>query len=211
MRFAILITLAIVLLHSAMSYSLGGRARSLARSTNVVLRLSSEADPAAEQEELYYTNIAVSGFVSKEANVAEAFIFDKLHDKAKFNVITSITDDVQFARKRLVTPRAVYSGLNDILAHEVVAGGSLADLAKVVGAHEAWLCGNIKPDEVQSYVDIAVGAAGSLKRVVFGVNYSGVPNERTSETFSSMGDRLKAAGVAFTFVKYAELMKLVCP
>lgn len=208
----LLVLAAAALLHTAVSYRLGGHRHSLIRSKNdfaQFLSSSSASNAAPEQEEVYYNTIAVSGFVSKEADVAEAFIFDKLHDKAKFQVITSITDNLLFARKRLVTPRAVYSGLSDIMAYEVVASGAFADLSKVVASHEAWLCGNIKPEELAAYVDVAVSGKGALKRAVFGINYSGAPSDRTVETFAALGDKLAAAGVTYTFVKYADLTKLV--
>jgi hypothetical protein len=46
--------------------------------------------------------------VNKAKGITENFVFDKLYDKMKFNSITTLTDDIPFAKKRLVTPTSVY-------------------------------------------------------------------------------------------------------
>ena len=57
---------------------------------------------------VYYESIAVSNCVNKAKGVTENFVFDKLYSKMKYNSITTFTDDISFAKKRLVTPTSVY-------------------------------------------------------------------------------------------------------
>jgi hypothetical protein len=52
----------------------------------------SESDLSAEVK---YKSLAVSGFISKENNFAEGFVFSKLHSTGKFKEITTVTDSIK--------------------------------------------------------------------------------------------------------------------
>ena len=86
-------------------------------SRSAQLRMSEVSDLS---EEVDYKSLVVSGFVSKENNFAETFSLSKLFKTGKWSDITTVTDDLKFARKRIVSPDSVYSGLMDILKFAVV-------------------------------------------------------------------------------------------
>ena len=59
-------------------------------------------------EEVEYSSLVISGFLKREAGFAESYIFDAAHRTQKYGEITAVADDIAFARKRLVSPKAVY-------------------------------------------------------------------------------------------------------
>ena len=155
-------------------------------------------------DEVKYKSLVVSGFLSKENNFAEAFAFSKLFKTGKHSDITSITDDVKFARKRLMSPGLVYSGLTDVLKFSEV-DKSEESLERAVSGKEAWLSFNITSAELPLYATIA--AKAGLKRVVFAVC---VPPGESGEgiVFDSAVATLTAANIAYTILKYGAVRKM---
>ena len=115
------------------------------RSSSV--RMSDETDIVSDlSEEIQYNSLVISGFVSKANNFAESFTLSKLFKTGKYSEITTVTDDLKFARKRIVSPDTVYSGLIDILKFAVVDPSSEtkdAALEAVLAGNEAWHNGAI--------------------------------------------------------------------
>jgi hypothetical protein len=58
-------------------------------------------------------------FTSLLSNFELIYMFN-LHTQNKVKVITAVSDDISFAKKRLVTPRSVYTGLIDVLEYSEV-------------------------------------------------------------------------------------------
>jgi hypothetical protein len=148
----------------------------------------------------------VSGFVNKAANFADSFVFSKLFETGKYTTITTITDDEKFAKKRLVNPKTVYSGLIDIMTYaEVSASAEENTIKNAIAGKDAWLAFNVSSADLQTYADLA--AKGGLKRVVFGVPVSG-EESGADVTYESARSTLEAANVAFTIVKYGTVTKM---
>lgn len=177
------------------------------RSSSV--RMSDETDIVSDlSEEIQYNSLVISGFVSKANNFAESFTLSKLFKTGKYSEITTVTDDLKFARKRIVSPDTVYSGLIDILKFAVVDPSSEtkdAALEAVLAGNEAWLSFNVTAAELPSYATIA--AKAGLKRVVFAVY---VASDETGEgiTFDTACGILAAADVAYTIVKFGPVKKM---
>lgn len=153
------------------------------------------------QAEVYYDSIAVSNCVNKAKGITENFVFDKLYDKMKFNSITTLTDDIPFAKKRLVTPTSVYSGLIDILGYEQVNDAATLDTA--LKGKDAWLCIDIAAGDLMTHVDLAI--KNGLKRVVFGINLSGSETEASDLVFTKETELLAKSGIHYTLLKYSSL------
>jgi hypothetical protein len=164
-----------------------------------------ETEGAPLSGEVRYDGIAVSGFVDRGKNFADPFVFSKLFHTAKWTSITTVTDDVAFARKRLVNPNTVYSGLIDVIKYATVTGP--ADWEKALDGSEAWLAYAITPDELAAYAAAAVKS--KLKRVVFAVKVA--PDSRNAGEgvqFDDVCTALSTGGVAFTIFKYSETRKM---
>jgi hypothetical protein len=55
-----------------------------------------------------FQQVALSGFISKSNNFAEPKMFLNIFEKGYAKGVKAITDDITFARKRLVSPKTVY-------------------------------------------------------------------------------------------------------
>ena len=158
----------------------------------------------SDLEDITLNSVAVSGFISKENNFAEAFVFSKLHKTGRWKEITTITDNIKFARKRMMSPGLVYSGLTDILKFAEI-DKSDSSLETALAGKEAWLNFNVTTADVPALADIAVKVG--LKRVVFAVC---VPPEESGEgvTFDTAVATLSAANIAYTIIKYGVVRKM---
>jgi hypothetical protein len=169
------------------------------------IRMSDVADQSAEVE---YQSLVVSGFVSKENNFAESFTLSKLFKTGKWPEITTVTDDLKFARKRIVSPDSVYSGLMDILKFAVVDNaeeGRDASLEAAVSGNEAWLSFNVTTAQMPAYATIA--AKAGVKRAVFAV-YVGSEESGEGVTFDSACGILSAANIDYTIIKFGPVRKM---
>ena len=169
------------------------------------LRMSEVSDLS---EEVDYKSLVVSGFVSKENNFAETFSLSKLFKTGKWSDITTVTDDLKFARKRIVSPDSVYSGLMDILKFAVVDGSPEARDAALEAAltgNEAWLSFNVTAEQLPSYASIA--ARAGIRRAVFAV-YVGSDESGEGVTFNSACEILATANVDYTIIKFGPVKKM---
>ena len=159
---------------------------------------SAEVEPVSDlQAEAKYDGIAVSGFMSKKNDISESFVFSKLFGTTKWSRITTVTDDVKFARKRLVNPATVYSGLIDVVNFACLDDG----LDKCVAGNEAWIAFNVTSAELPAMADLAV--SNGVKRVVFAVPV-GADEAGADVNFSETTDKLSKAGVDFTILKFGQ-------
>lgn len=159
-------------------------------------------------EEVQYKSLVVSGFVSKENNFAESFTLSKLFKTGKWSDITTVTDDLKFARKRIVSPDSVYSGLMDVLKFAVVdtsAEGKDASLQAALSGNEAWLSFNVTAEQLPSYATIAANAG--IKRAVFAV-YVGAGESGEGVTFDAACNILTNANVDYTIIKFGPVKKM---
>jgi hypothetical protein len=170
------------------------------------VRLSDEVESDLS-EEVSYKSLAVSGFVSKENNFAEPFTLSKLFKTGKWSEITTVVDDLKFARKRIVSPDTVYSGLIDILKFAVVSTGvdKDASLESALSGIEAWLSFNVTSAELPTYASIA--AKVGIKRVVFAV-YVASDESGEGVTFESACATMAAANIDYTIVKFGPVRKM---
>ena len=170
--------------------------------------------PSPEQSsslaaEVKFNGIAVSGFVDKGKNFADPFAFSALFKSGKWTSITTVTDNVSFAKKRLVNPNTVYSGLIDVIKYAEVSpaspGATGADMVRALAGSEAWLAYGLTPEELPAAARAA--AEAGLKRVVFAVKV-GAAEMGADVEFSEATEALRRGGVAFTLFKYAAVRKM---
>lgn len=152
-----------------------------------------------------FSKLVVSGFISKEANFAEPFVFSKLYesDTTRWTSITALADDIGFAKKRMVNPTNVYNGLVDILGYSEFRAES--DLDVSLATHDAWLGFNVSIAQLPVYA--ALAAKYKLRRVVFGVH---VPSDMRGPdvVFEEAQKTLAEAGTAFTIIKFGDVRKM---
>jgi hypothetical protein len=160
-------------------------------------------EDGGESGDVSFQSIAVSGFVSKESNFAEPYIFNELHAKAKYPSIAVITDDLRFARQRLVSPKTVYSGLNDVL--EFVTLDDTLSLKDALVGKEAWLSFNVSTAQLPEHAKFA--AEAGLKRAVFGV-YLDESERSTGALFEEVTKILTDSSVEFTIMKFGDVAKM---
>lgn len=155
-------------------------------------------------EEVRYNSIAVSGFISKENNFAEPFVLSKLFKTGKWSDMTTTTDDVKFARKRLMSPDIVNSGLTNVLKFAEV-NKSDSSLEGALAGKEVWLCFNVTTTELLAYATVA--AKVGLKRAIFAVNVS-PEDSGAGVTFDTAAATLSAANIAYTILKFGPVRKM---
>ena len=150
-------------------------------------------------QKIGYESLVISGYLSKEANFAESFPFVVAHDTGMWKELTGITDDLKFARKRMISPKHVYSGLSDVLNYKEVDFKNEKSLIDAIKGKEAWLAFNVSSNDVSDYTNYAIKA--NIKRVVFGIYINDI-NESGSITFEKECKKLNDANVKYTFIKF---------
>ena len=154
-------------------------------------------------EEVQYDSLVISGFLKSQVGFAESGIFDAAHATQKYKEITAVADDILFARKRLMSPKAVYSGLIDVL-QLAESDGSEESMAGAVAGKEAWVAFNVTTAELPVYASVA--AKAGCKRVVFAVYLSATEREE-DVTLDASTKLLEAAGVDYTILKFGDVLK----
>jgi hypothetical protein len=198
---AVVLFLALVAAPMARGFRLPFASRSRTAS-QVVMSDSTSSSVQSIVDEPKYASVAVSGFISKATEFAEPYLFSKLHDTGKWGAITSITDDLKFARKRFVNPSTVYSGLLDVLKFVEVGAGDHGSLEAALAGQEVWVAYGVTSADLPAYA--ALAAKLKLKRAVFAVRVEGA--ERGADVaFDAPCEVLRAAGVDYTIVKYGEV------
>ena len=160
--------------------------------------MSAEMDDSDTSQELLlstemrYDGVTISGFTSKASNIAEPFVYSKLFMTTKWNVITAVTDDILFTRKRFTTPETVYSGLIDKLQYA-------NNLTEALKKNEAWIAFNVSSSSLSAMAKSAID--NNVKRAVFAVpclkEESGV-----DVTFADTCAILRKGGVDYTIIKF---------
>ena len=158
-----------------------------------------QASEASEQ----YKSVALSGFASKDKRFVNPTIFLNIFGKGFAETIICITDDIPFAKKRLVNPKTVYTGLIDVLNYRGMNSKVDADVLKEV---DAWIAYDILSSELPELADTAVKAG--LKRVVFAVHVQTEEEKGPEFTFAEVCDKLKGAGIDYTILKYSDPRKM---
>lgn len=194
------------------------------RSSHVIsTRASSTGTPAVIEEEtipeIIMENILLSGFVSKEYGFSDTDIFDKVFSggakapegtgsgkmfipgEDSTRQLTAHSDDIPFAKKRLVSPKSVYSGLIDSLKF------SSGPVDEALNGQDAWVAFNVTTSEVMSNAEKAVAA--KLKRVVFAVYVDECERRTPNMDFKDACEKMDAAGVKYTIIKYGDLQKML--
>jgi len=152
--------------------------------------------------EIKYDSVVLSGFSSKELDIAEPYVFMNLHEKDKFKSITAVTDDMKYARKRMITRDTVYSGLADLLEFALVSNvDAYNELKSTLNGKDAWISFNITSAEVPKMAELAVSAG--LKRVVFGVRLT-PEEEEVGNTYNETTEKLINAGINYTIVNFGQ-------
>jgi hypothetical protein len=170
-------------------------------------RLSMSSNVPAGFEEPNFDSVIVSGFVSKENNVAEPFVFTKLYESGKWSEITTVTDDLKFARKRFVNPTTVYSGLIDFMQFAEVNSNPESSMETALRGKDAWVSFNITAADLPVHADLA--AKLGLKRAVFAVNVGAdAKYSAAGATFDDVCAKLSAANVAYTIIKFGPVTEM---
>lgn len=160
-----------------------------------------EADPAAAEEDeppkrTSAGTVLVSGFLDCKDRT-DQFVFDMLHKNEVFEKIVAYSADTSFAKKRLTSRSARYTGLLDVLDF---AEGTPEDLLK--GADGPL-------DGVNSWLAFAVDAA-TLTKQAESAKAAGVQNLvllcTTDSDFTEAEKILADSPVAFTFIRTGEIV-----
>lgn len=149
-----------------------------------------------------FKTVAISGFVSQEKGFSDQQIILDIFKKGYATRLKAITDDLKFARKRLVSPKTVYSGLIDVLEYDVVELGKIETLEASIAGSDAWIAYGITPAELPVYAEIA--AKSGLKRALFAVKCSEPSDTGVNVTFDSNVAVLREAKVNYTIIKYSD-------
>ena len=166
--------------------------------------LTCMSDVDTDIDDISYSSLAVSGFISKANNFADAFVFQKLFKTGRWKDITTISDNTKFARKRMMSPGLVYSGLTDVLKFTEVDNTD-SSLETALAGKEAWLSFNVTSAELPVLASIA--AKVGVKRAVFAVNVE-LGESGEGVTFESSVATLAAANVDYTIIKYGNVRKM---
>lgn len=177
---------------------------------------ASPAGDSAVQQQPILSKILLSGFISKSSNFVDSEVFTKVF-KAGFTPnygsgsgkmfvpasttscrqLTAITDDIAFAKKRLVSPKSVYSGLVDVLNFSDNLESSLT-------GQDAWIAFNVVTSDLLGLSRKAVSSG--IKRVVFAVNLKEEERRLADLEFNEACSILRDAGTDFTIIKYGDVV-----
>lgn len=98
--------------------------------------------------------VLVSGFLNSKERT-DQFVFDILQAQGKWEKIVAFSDNMVFAKKRLVSRKSRYSGLLDVL--EFVEGDKYdaATMDEKLQGVSAWLCFDCEADKIKDSVEFA--------------------------------------------------------
>lgn len=159
--------------------------------------------------------VVVTGVISKENDFVNTFVLGNLFSKSNLGALSIVVDNAKFARQRIISPKAVYSGLTDALTIKEVpdyqekTSPALKD--SLMGS-EVWLAFNVSTvnKQVVDYASLAAEVDG-LKRVVFGVKIPSSSDSADSTEVTQMIDEavniLSAKGIEYTIVKFADIIQ----
>lgn len=154
--------------------------------------------------------VLVSGFVNARERT-DQFIFDLLnHEDSAFDFtkIVAFVDDVKFAKKRLLSRSARYTGLLDKLGFEEASTTGAFPTAQQLGGVTSWIA-NIDAAEMnsESIMDKVKAAAAIAKTVPSLENLSIMITNAspTTTTDASVVEALKDSGKDYTLLMMGQL------
>lgn len=101
--------------------------------------------------------VMVTGFLNAKERT-DQFVFDILQAQSKWEKIVAFSDNMAFARKRLVSRKSRYSGLLDVLEFDEGDRYDSAIMQEKLQGCSAWLCFDCEGDKVKDSVEFAKNA-----------------------------------------------------
>eukprot|EP00904_Undaria_pinnatifida_P004641 jgi/Undpi1/14178/HiC_scaffold_9.g03828.m2 len=143
--------------------------------------------------------VLVSGFLNSKERT-DQFVFDILQAQGKWEKIVAFSEDMVFAKKRLVSRKSRYSGLLDVL--EFVEGDKYdaATMDEKLQDVSAWLCFDCEADKIKDSVGFAKKAG--VKNMVISSTVSAADAES-----AGVEDTLKESGLEYTFIRVGEIVE----
>lgn len=174
----------------------GHRARIVTRAEEATATAEAAEETAEKPKRNVGGTVLVSGFMD-EPSRTDQFVFDMLHKHEAFEKIAVYSADNSFAKKRLTSRSARYTGLLDVLDF---VQGSLDDLLK--GA-DGPLAG------VNSWLGFAVDSATLVKQAE-AAKSAGVKNLvllcATDAEFAAAAGVLEGSKTEYTFIRTGEIV-----
>lgn len=98
--------------------------------------------------------IMVSGFLNSKERT-DQFVFDILQAQGKWEKIVALSENMSFAKKRLVSRKSRYSGLLDVLEFEEADRNDPVVMEEKLRGCAAWLCFDCEAPKVKDSVQVA--------------------------------------------------------
>jgi hypothetical protein len=179
---------------------LGKRSKSL---------LKYSTDPVSGAPPHFIKEIAIVGAISETSNTAEESLFRQVFEKKLASSIRCISDNNRFARRRLVNPKTVYSGLMDTMRFEEVLTLNIPSVEAAIEGCDGFLAFNVSMLNLYDHITMAVRL--QVKRVILAVNVAGreTGNNLTDSTVAALFSEAAAACQSatiplYTVIKYGE-------
>lgn len=96
----------------------------------------------------------VSGFLNSKERT-DQFVFDILQAQGKWEKIVAFSDNMSFAKKRLVSRKSRYSGLLDVLEFDEGDKYDPTIMETKLQGCSAWLCFDCDGSKIENSVEVA--------------------------------------------------------
>lgn len=137
--------------------------------------------------------VLVSGFLDSKERT-DQFVFDVLHSQGAWSKIVAFSHQTSFAKKRLISRTARYTGLLDVLEFDEGDRYDSALMQEKLQGCDAWLCFDCAADKIKEQVETA--KAAGIKTLVLTSSLSAADAKA-----ADLEQTFKAAGVKFTFIR----------
>lgn len=101
--------------------------------------------------------VLVSGFLNSKERT-DQFVFDILQAQGKWEKIVAFSENMSFAKKRLVSRKSRYSGLLDVLEFDEGDKYDPVTMEEKLQGCSAWLCFDCEGGKVKESVEVATKA-----------------------------------------------------
>eukprot|EP01031_Cornospumella_fuschlensis_P026053 gene26053-31456_t len=148
-----------------------------------------------------YGEIGVTGLMRESAAFADIQVLSILHKRKLAEKLRLVTDSAAFAKKRVVTPATVYSGLLDAVK---IAESDLDDpqaLQASLRGVDGWLAFNVSAAQVPAFASLAVDLR--LQRLVLAVREDSEA-AAYGHAYGETMQQLAESGVNATILRYEE-------
>lgn len=135
--------------------------------------------------------VLVSGFLNSKQRT-DQFVFDILQAQGKWEKIVAFSENMAFAKKRLISRKSRYSGLLDVLEFQEGDKYDAATMEENLQGCSAWLCFDCQGDKIKDSVEVAKKAG--VKNMVISSTVSA-----EDSTSAGVEDALKVRGDAVTY------------